>query len=83
MLDQHIFCLPCLCQIGTFVTLPILEMGMPDTIRPAAYWLDRAVALEAEGKEKQCQLALNAAIRADDDEYAFNPATATLPRKAA
>lgn len=34
----------------------------------AAYWLDRACTLENEGKTRQAEMALNAAIKRDDEE---------------
>ena len=49
----------------------------------AAYWLGRAIHFEASGQRKSADMALNRAIKLDDEEHAADPATASLPRKAA
>jgi hypothetical protein len=48
--------------------------------KSAAYWLDKAIQFEEEGHEKRAQMALNAAVKRDEDEYKSNPAVVTLPR---
>lgn len=50
--------------------------------KTAAEWLNVALRYEGEGPEsaKKAEMALNAAIRADDAEHSADPQTASLPR---
>lgn len=40
----------------------------PRTEKTVDYWLDRAVALEAEGKQRHGELALNKAIKLEAEQ---------------
>ena len=50
------------------------------TEKTAAYWLDRAIVFEGEGKARSAELALSRAIKNDDTEHGIDPAKASLPR---
>ena len=58
-------------------------MNSTTTDKTAAYWLDRAIHFEASGQAKSAEMALNRAMKLDAEEHAIDPATASLPRKAA
>ncbi|MGI9485444.1 MAG: hypothetical protein ACR2RF_06090 [Geminicoccaceae bacterium] len=53
------------------------------TNKNAAYWLDRAIHFEAQGQAKSADMALNRAVKLDDEEHAVDQAMASLPRKTA
>lgn len=54
---------------------------MAISTKTAAYWLDRACTFEKSGDDAKARMALNAAIKADEEEHAADPKTASLPRK--
>lgn len=51
-----------------------------EPVKTAAYWLDRACAMENEGKA-HAEVALNRAVKLDIEEHSADSATASLPRK--
>ena len=57
---------------------------MMKSSKTAAEWLDIATRYDSEGpvSAKKTEMALNAAIRADDAEHMEDPKTASLPRVA-
>jgi hypothetical protein len=48
--------------------------------KSAAYWLDKAIQFEEDGHEKRAQMALNAAVKRDEDEHKVDDGPPTLPR---